>query len=220
MRRTGRSVRVRKPWKLIVVPHGIGRDRLRPESRACPSPNVARRLLRDGARVRNARVSQVTAGAGKQPRRGGTNSCRRLPFGSPIRANVQHISGATVLPGERISTKAASDKSDCLRAVTQSNNLSFRISISTCTICARSRLERGTYCLGDNFKVSPGGARRGLTCRSAQVRMAGCGLASPCACGRWLPVWLPEILLATLTFGCPGHDAGAGSSPGRHAMPS
>jgi 2-polyprenyl-6-methoxyphenol hydroxylase-like FAD-dependent oxidoreductase len=34
--------------------------RLGPESRACPSPNVARRLLCDGARVRNARVSQVS----------------------------------------------------------------------------------------------------------------------------------------------------------------
>ena len=48
-----------------------------------------------------------------------------------------------------------------------------------------------------------------LTCHSAHVRMAGCGLTSPCACGRWLPVWLPEILLVTLTLGCPGHDAGA-----------
>ena len=68
-------------------------------------------------------------------------------------------------------------------------------------------------CLGGTFEVWLEGAGCCLTCHSAHVRMAGCGLTSPCACGRWLPVWLPEILLVTLTFGCPGHDAGAGSSP-------
>ena len=34
--------------------------------------------------------------------------------------------------------------------------------------------------------------------------MAGYGLARPRACGRWLPVWLPVILLATLMSECPG----------------
>ena len=40
--------------------------------------------------------------------------------------------------------------------------------------------------------MSPEVARRGLACRSAAEIMAGRGLAWPCACGRWLPVWLPE----------------------------
>jgi hypothetical protein len=48
--------------------------------------------------------------------------------------------------------------------------------------------------------VSPEVAWRGLTCRSAAVAMAGCGLMWPCACGRWLPVWLPGIWLARLMF--------------------
>jgi hypothetical protein len=56
--------------------------------------------------------------------------------------------------------------------------------------------------------VSPDGARCGLTCRSAVARMAGCGLAWPHGCGRWLPVWLPEISLAELTP--ESQEAGAG----------
>ena len=34
----------------------------------------------------------------------------------------------------------------------------------------------------------------------AAARVAGRGLARPYACGRWLPVWLPGISLATLMF--------------------
>jgi hypothetical protein len=41
------------------------------------------------------------------------------------------------------------------------------------------------------------------------VRMARCGLVRPCACGRWLPVWLPGISLATLTLGYLGPNAAA-----------
>jgi hypothetical protein len=41
-------------------------------------------------------------------------------------------------------------------------------------------------------------AECGLTCRSAAAIMAGRGLARPYVCGRWLPVWLPGISLATL----------------------
>ena len=48
--------------------------------------------------------------------------------------------------------------------------------------------------------MSPSVAGCGLRCRSAAGIMVGCGLARPCACGRWLPVWLPEISLAVLTF--------------------
>jgi hypothetical protein len=44
------------------------------------------------------------------------------------------------------------------------------------------------------------GAGYGLTCRSAGVIMAGCGLAWSRACGRWLPVRLPAASLATLMF--------------------
>jgi hypothetical protein len=40
--------------------------------------------------------------------------------------------------------------------------------------------------------VSPDVARRGLACHSAAAIMAGRGPTWPCACGRWLPVWLPE----------------------------
>jgi hypothetical protein len=47
------------------------------------------------------------------------------PVGSPARTNVQHTSGATVLPGERTSTITASDMSDCLRAVTHSSGKVF-----------------------------------------------------------------------------------------------
>ena len=50
----------------------------------------------------------------------------------------------------------------------------------------------------------PGGAGYRLTCRLAAVAMAGYGLAWPRACGRWLPVWLPVILLATLMSGRSG----------------
>ena len=64
------------------------------------------------------------------------------------------------------------------------------------------RPDRGTYCLGGIPVVSPEVARRGLACRSAAVIIAGCGLAWPCACGRWLPVWLPAISLAVLMFEC------------------
>jgi hypothetical protein len=47
------------------------------------------------------------------------------PFGSLTRTNMRHVSGATVLPGERIPTKAASDMSDCSQAVTHSSGKVF-----------------------------------------------------------------------------------------------
>ena len=50
--------------------------------------------------------------------------------------------------------------------------------------------------------MRPDGAGNGLTCRSAPAGMAGRGLAQPRACGRWLPVRLPETSLAALTFEC------------------
>jgi len=44
--------------------------------------------------------------------------------------------------------------------------------------------------------VWPGSAGYGLTWRLAAVAMAGYGLVWPGACGRWLPVWLPEHLVS------------------------
>jgi hypothetical protein len=55
--------------------------------------------------------------------------------------------------------------------------------------------------------MSPEVARRGLACHSAAVIMAGRGLVWPCACGRWLPVWLPAISLAALMFECSRPEA-------------
>jgi hypothetical protein len=50
--------------------------------------------------------------------------------------------------------------------------------------------------------VGPGSAGYRLTCRLDVQAVAGCGLMRPRICGRWLPVWLPGISLATLIFGC------------------
>ena len=50
----------------------------------------------------------------------------------------------------------------------------------------------------------PGSAGYDLTWRLAAVAMAGYGLAWPSSCGRWLPVWLPGISLATLMFEAAG----------------
>jgi hypothetical protein len=70
-----------------------------------------------------------------------------------------------------------------------------------CYLRPDPRLERGTYCLGGIPVTSLQGARYSLTGRSVAAIMAGCGLVWPDACGRWLPVWLPEISLTTLNFG-------------------
>ncbi len=48
--------------------------------------------------------------------------------------------------------------------------------------------------------MSPDVVRCGPARRSAAVIMAGRGLAWPRTRGRWLPVWLPGITLATLMF--------------------
>ena len=61
--------------------------------------------------------------------------------------------------------------------------------------------------------MCPGGAGCGLTCRLAVVVMAGRVLAFACACGRWLPVWLPAISLAALMFECLRAKAGLRASP-------
>jgi hypothetical protein len=54
--------------------------------------------------------------------------------------------------------------------------------------------------------VWPGGARCGLTWRSAELAVAGNGLMWPRIWGRWLPVRLPAISLATLMFECSDQD--------------
>jgi hypothetical protein len=50
----------------------------------------------------------------------------------------------------------------------------------------------------------PGVAQRVLRRVSAAAVMPGGALTCLCACGRWLPVWLPGISLAELTFRRPG----------------
>jgi len=49
--------------------------------------------------------------------------------------------------------------------------------------------------------IRPDVTGRGQTCRFAEVILAGRDPTRPCAGGRWLPVWLPGIWLATLMFG-------------------
>ncbi len=78
----------------------------------------------------------------------------------------------------------------------------------------------------------PGGARCGLTCRSAVAAIAGYGPVWLDGCGRWLPVRLPGISLATLTIrtigtflrpdrpdpgAAAGHCRGTRVLPGRNA---
>ena len=63
----------------------------------------------------------------------------------------------------------------------------------------RARLERAAYCLGGTFPTSPDVAQCRLTSALAAAKIAGRRLTSPYAGGRWLPVWLPGIPLATLT---------------------
>jgi hypothetical protein len=63
----------------------------------------------------------------------------------------------------------------------------------------RAPLERATYCLGGTLPTSPDVARCRLTSAPAAAKIAGRRLTSPYAGGRWLPVWLPRISLATLT---------------------
>jgi len=122
-------------------------------------------------------------------------------------------------PTARCPGWSARPVSDCLRAVPQSNNICFEYRYLPALPAPRPRLERGTYCLGGTFKVSPGGARCGLTRRSAAARMAGRGSVWPYACGRWLSVWLPEISLAELTLG--SQEAGTGlKTRARSAVPA
>ena len=76
----------------------------------------------------------------------------------------------------------------------------------------RPRLERGTYCLGGTFEACLDDATCGLTCRSVITRIARGGLRLPCACGRWLPVWLPGSSLAALMFERSRPEVACGSS--------
>jgi len=74
-------------------------------------------------------------------------------------------------------------------------------SISSCTLCAPTATRTRTYCLGGTFEARPGSAGCRLTCRLTVPIMADRGLTQPEICGRWLPVWLPGISLATLMSG-------------------
>src|SRR5690348_10673001 len=113
------------PAPAISRMESAGLYRLGPEIRACPSPNVARRLLHVGSEgPRRSRQS----GHGRWRKAAATRRnrwLRRLHVRLPTRTNVQHVSGATICLVNICPPKAASDMSDCLRAVPQSNNLSF-----------------------------------------------------------------------------------------------
>ena len=136
------------------------------------------------------------------------NRLHRMPLAPRLAPRWRTGSAApvwiAVLPGERAPACASARRyislSDCLRAVPQSNNLSFEYRYLPASFAPRPRLERGTYCLGGTPETWPGVAGCGLTCRSAGVIIAGRGLAWPRACGRWLPVRLPTTSLATLMF--------------------
>ena len=66
----------------------------------------------------------------------------------------------------------------------------------------RLGLEPTAYCLGGTPVTWPGVAPCGPTWVLAAAIIAGRSLTQPCACGHWLPVWLPEFSLATLMFEC------------------
>jgi len=83
----------------------------------------------------------------------------------------------------------------------------------------RARLERATYCLGGITVTLPEVAGCGLTCHSAVAITARCGLPSLQGCGRWLPVWLPGILLAELIFQGSAPYACRRTTPSRHLRP-
>jgi hypothetical protein len=55
-------------------------------------------------------------------------------------------------------------------------------------------------CLGGTPETPLDDAGCGLTCCLTVAAVAWCGLMSPRICGRWLPVRLPAISLATLMF--------------------
>jgi hypothetical protein len=150
--------------------------------------------------------------AGRPQRRHAINRLQRMPLASRLAprwrpASATH-SWITVLPGERVlGCVSAWCVSDGVIACEQYLNRTVVVSnmkFHQHLFAPRPRLERGTYCLGGTFEAWPGGAGYRLTCCLAVVAMAGYGLARPRACGRWLPVWLPVILLATLMSECPG----------------
>ena len=124
----------------------------------------------------------------------GQNACcsrRDLSFISPVAGRRRTLPDMAKCPETR----------DCLRAVDRNKPRRLDINSEICSLPApRPRLERGTYCLGGIPEAHPDVAGRGLTCRFAEVIMAGCGPMRPCTCGRWLPVWLPGIWSATLMF--------------------
>jgi hypothetical protein len=121
-------------------------------------------------------------------------------------ASAEHI-WITIPPGERIPACASARRcirlSDCLRAVHLHSDNNFGKSNIPGLPAPRPRLERGTYCLGGTFDVSPSSARCRLTCRLAILAAAGRGLTWPRIWGRWLPVRLSAISLARLMFNAP-----------------
>ena len=114
----------------------------------------------------------AAGGQGKQPRCIAFSGCI---VGSRLAPRWRtHLCGAYLDRSSawRARTSCASERrrislSDCLRAVPRSNNLNFEYRYLPESFAPRPRLERGTYCLGGTFEVSPGSAGCGLTYHSA-----------------------------------------------------
>jgi hypothetical protein len=92
-------------------------------------------------------------------------------------------------------------RSNCSQAVNPCAEVNFEKEPFICMFAPRARLERATYCSGGTFPTSPDIAWCRLTSAPAAAKIAGRSLTSPGDGGRWLPVWLPGISSATLTFG-------------------
>jgi hypothetical protein len=106
-----------------------------------------------------------------------------------------------------------------LQAVNPCDEVNFEKYSSTYTVAPRARLERATYCLGGDFPTSPDVAPCRLTSAPAAAKIAGRSLTSPYAGGRWLPVWLPEKSLATLTSERSAPRLGPAHDPGWQLHP-
>src|SRR5215831_9575274 len=84
----------------------------------------------------------------------------------------------------------------------------------------RPRLERGTYCLGGTFEVSPYRARCRLTCHSYVLTVAGRGLTEPGNLRLLAPRLAPRNLVSnanvwlSIRYSAPGFGV-----PSRHGMP-
>jgi hypothetical protein len=165
---------------------------------AAPSLSVCKQTHRREQLPRPDAAGQAAAGAGGLGNRRDAQASVDA-FGSQfdsqltghLSARVRDLNSYRSAPFFDTSVSGTRRTSDCLRAVGRWIDNSFEYSFSTGLFAPRPRFERGTYCLGGTFAVSPHGVGCRLTCRSAAEAVAGCGLMRLRICGRWLPVGLP-----------------------------